>query len=149
VLYAAIANITILLENHTDHLEQAKSTASTIHHSLEKAATIADSWNENFRAGGSLGPYAVRITSPLTFLFLGNYGLPTSLSRNAALLLGGKNITVSLYTELMKRAIGLGFGEMVVKIRQFQWAQIWMWNNDHSSATAFTHLPQEQSSATT
>lgn len=89
-LYAAMNDMTTLLQNHTEHLELASSTASTIHSTLEKAAASAGSWNDNFMLGGSMGNYALRVITPLTALILGNYGLPPSFSRNAALLLGGK-----------------------------------------------------------
>lgn len=84
-----MANITNLLQDHTEHLEQASFTVSYIHSSLEKAATAAGSWNATLM-GGSLGNYSLRIGTPLTTLILGNYGLPPSLFRNAALLLGGR-----------------------------------------------------------
>jgi hypothetical protein len=84
-----MANITNLLQDHTEHLEQASFAVSYIHSSLEKAATAAGSWNATLM-GGSLGNYSLRIGTPLTTLILGNYGLPPSLFRNAALLLGGR-----------------------------------------------------------
>lgn len=82
-------NMTSLLQNHTEYLELANFKASTIHSTLDKAALSAGSWNQNLEWRGSLGNYALRITTPLTTLILGNYGLPPSFSRNAALLLGG------------------------------------------------------------
>jgi hypothetical protein len=85
-----MTNMTTLLQNHTEYLELASVTASSIHSSLEKAAASAGSWNENFKWGGSLSNYALRIVTPLTTLVLGNYGLPPSLARNAALALGGR-----------------------------------------------------------
>jgi hypothetical protein len=91
-------NMTSLLQNHTEYLELATFKASNIHSTLEKAADSAGSWNQNFEWGGSIGIYALRIITPLTTLILGNYGLPPSFARNAALLLGGK-IPLHLYIE--------------------------------------------------
>lgn len=82
--------MTTLLQNHTESLELASVTASSIHSNLEKAAASASSWNENFKWGGPLSNYALRIATPLSTLVLGNYGLPPSLARNAALAIGGK-----------------------------------------------------------
>jgi hypothetical protein len=89
-LYAAMNNITVLLQNHTEYLELANTKASTIYSTLDQAALSASSWNQNLEWGGSLGNCALRITTPLATLILGNYGLPPSFTRNAVLLLGGK-----------------------------------------------------------
>lgn len=89
-LYAAMNNITVLLQNHTEYLELANTKASTIYSTLDQAALSANSWNQNLEWGGSLGNCALRITTPLATLILGNYGLPPSFTRNAVLLLGGK-----------------------------------------------------------
>lgn len=92
--------MTILLQNHTESLEVASVTASSIYSSLEKVAASAGLWNENFKWGGaSLSNYALRIITPLTALVLGNYGLPPSLARNAALAIGGRRSFLSKQTQ--------------------------------------------------
>lgn len=85
-----MSNMTSLLQNHTESLKLASSTASGIQATLEKAAASTGSWSKDFEWRGSLGNYALRIATPLTTLVLGNYGLPPSFPRNAALLLGGR-----------------------------------------------------------
>lgn len=84
-----MANMTTLLYNHTESLEQASSTAFGIHHSLEQAAYAAKSWNQTLSLGSALMDYGLRVSCPIASVFLGNYGLPPSLTRNAALVLGG------------------------------------------------------------
>jgi len=82
-------NMTDLLHNHSEELEYASSTAFSIHSSLEKAAASAKSLNETSFISGSFGDFAIRLIVPLASVFLGNYGLAPSLSRNAVLILGG------------------------------------------------------------
>lgn len=91
--------MTSLLQNHTEYLELATFKASNIHLTLEKTAVSAGSWDQNFEWGCSIGVYALRITTPLMTLILGNYGLPPSFTRNAALLLGGKIPIASKHIE--------------------------------------------------
>lgn len=88
-------NMTDLLNNHSESLEQASFTAFGIHDSLEKAAKFAQSWSESSVLGSSMGDYAIRIVGPLATVFLGNYGLPPSLTRNALLILSGKQTQLS------------------------------------------------------
>jgi hypothetical protein len=94
-----MANMTRLLRNHTEYLELASVTASDIHSSLEKVATSTGSWNDNLTWRDSFSNIPLRIGTPLTTLVLGNYGLAPSLSRNAALILGGKGYLSSNYIE--------------------------------------------------
>jgi hypothetical protein len=82
--------MTNLIQNHTEYLELASLTASNIHSTLEKATIFPGSWGQNAEWGGAISNYALRIATPLATLVLGNYGLPPSFTRNAALVLGGK-----------------------------------------------------------
>jgi len=85
-----MVNMTTLLSNHTENLEYASSTASGISHSLEQAAYAARSWNQTLSFSSTIANYGLRLSCPIASVFLGNYGLPPSLTRNAALVLGGK-----------------------------------------------------------
>jgi len=88
-LYRAMVNMTRLLNSHTESLEYARSTAFGIHDSLEQAARAANSWNQTLKVTSTIVDYGLRLSCPIASLFLGNYGLPPSLIRNAALVLGG------------------------------------------------------------
>ncbi|KAH8601289.1 hypothetical protein B0O99DRAFT_736507 [Bisporella sp. PMI_857] len=132
LLFATMVNMTILLKNHTKSLEQANTAAYGIHHSLEKAALAAQSWNETVGISGMLGEYALRIACPMVSVLLGNHGLPPSLARNAALILGG-----------------FGIAESVVKIRHstFSWySWDWLWAPVASSPN-MRHIPTPLPSA--
>jgi len=82
-------NMTTLLHNHTENLEFASSAALSIHHDLQQAAKAAKSWNQALNLGGAVLDYGLRLSCPIISLCFGNYGLPPSLTRNAALVLGG------------------------------------------------------------
>lgn len=120
-------NMTLLLQDHTEYLEVANAKASIIYSTLDKAALSAGSWNQNFEWGGPLGRYALRILTPLTTLILGNYGLPPSFTRNAALLLGGK-ISVQAQNARLNKFLGMGFGELLVLFRSIEWASLVEWS---------------------
>lgn len=109
-LYAAINNMTNLIQNHTEYLELASLTASNIHSTLEKATVFPGSWGQGAEWGGAISNYALRIATPLATLVLGNYGLPPSVTRNAALVLGG-----------------MSFGELLVHARHLEWTWLRDW----------------------
>lgn len=83
-------NMTTLMYIHSENIEQASFTASSIYDTLEKATVSVKTWNATLLGGGSFGNYAIRFAGPLASVFLGNYGLPPSLARNAVLILGGE-----------------------------------------------------------
>jgi hypothetical protein len=136
-------NMTSLIQNHTEYLESASSKVSNIHSILEKTAVFAKSWNHNVERGGPLGNYVLRIVTPLATLILGNYGLPPSFTRNAMLILGGIPSLKCISKELSNYLIGIGFGEMLVHVRHLGWTWPTAWNQMHSVATTFTHLPRK------
>lgn len=92
--------MTNLIQNHTEYLELASLTASNIHSTLEKATVFPGSWGQDAEWGGAISNYALRIATPLATLVLGNYGLPPSFTRNAALVLGGKISRVYIRRDL-------------------------------------------------
>jgi hypothetical protein len=136
-------NMTTLIQNHTEYLESANFKVSNIHSILEKTAVFAGSWNQNIERGGPLGNYVLRIATPLATLILGNYGLPPSFTRNALLILGGITSLKFISKEMSNCFIGIGFGEILVHVRHLGWTWPRAWNQIHSVATAFTHLPRE------
>lgn len=83
-------NATELLQGHAQKLEQASFKASGINDDLEKAAATAKTWSETLGLGSSTQDVIIRVVSPIASLFLGGYGLPATLARNALLLFGGK-----------------------------------------------------------
>ena len=91
-LHSNIDYLNDLLQNHTQNLERASSTAHGIHSSLENAAAAAESFNQNLGMGGSYRDYAICVSAALASVFVGNYNLAGSLSRNVVLFLGGKMI---------------------------------------------------------
>ena len=136
-----MANMTTLLHNHTESLEYASSTAFAIHHNLEQAANAARSWNQTLSLGSTIADYGLRISCPIASIFLGNYGLPPSLTRNAALVLGGKLRPIFL-DGLSDAGLGYGVAETIVQIRhtKLSWSTcIWLWNP--LSITAVKQLP--------
>ena len=117
-------NMTELIQDHTENLEQASFTAYNIHDSLEKAAALANAWNETL-LGGSLGDNAIRIAGPLTTVFLGNYGLAPSLARNVLLVVSG-----------------YGFAETIVQWRHLECDWSWPeWIPTSRYAASMTQLP--------
>lgn len=89
-LYESMKDMTELIQDHTESLELASSTAFSIHENLAQAAESARAWNNITRfSGSSFGDYAIRFAGPLAGVLLGNYGLPPSFNRNAMLIAGG------------------------------------------------------------
>jgi hypothetical protein len=82
-------NMTEIISNHSESLEQASWTALGIHDSLERVVASARSWNETLFVSRTFGDYVIRFVGPLATVFLGNYGLPPSLARNAVLTISG------------------------------------------------------------
>ncbi|KAG4032619.1 hypothetical protein MFRU_006g00890 [Monilinia fructicola] len=94
-----VVNMTTLIENHSENLEQASFTATGIRESLGKAAEAANSWNGIINMGEPFFDNALRILFPPVTLFFGSHGLPPSLFRNFGLFVGGwavAEITIQL-----------------------------------------------------
>ncbi|KAG9245100.1 hypothetical protein BJ878DRAFT_541623 [Calycina marina] len=112
-LYRAMENMTTLLNNHTENLESASSTAYNIHNILEKASSGAALWKHPTSISGTIFDYGLRIAFPAECVLLGNYGLHPSLLSNVALALGG-----------------YGFAETVVQFRRSHFSSVsweWLW----------------------
>ncbi|QSZ36144.1 hypothetical protein DSL72_007269 [Monilinia vaccinii-corymbosi] len=84
-----VVNMTTLIQDHSESLEQASFTASGIRESLGKAAEAANSWNGIISMGEPFVNNALRILFPPVTLFFGSHGLPPSLLRNFGLFVGG------------------------------------------------------------
>ncbi|CAD6449326.1 d4c2e595-a039-4705-b477-c40f1496fb1f [Sclerotinia trifoliorum] len=84
-----VVNMTTLIQDHSESLEQASFTATGIRESLGKAAEAANSWNGIMGMGEPFVNNALRILSPPVTLFFGSHGLPPSLFRNFGLFVGG------------------------------------------------------------
>jgi hypothetical protein len=79
-----IINMTTLINEHAETLEQASFTVSSIQENLGKAALgTLDSIRD------LVLDYSVRLLSPLISLYVGNYGVSASPARNIALCVGG------------------------------------------------------------
>ena len=86
-----LTNATELFVIHVDKIEQASLTVSRIHDNLGLVAAAGDFVSGYFKYAGSFGDLAIRIATPPSMVFLGSYGLPASIARNALLGIGGKN----------------------------------------------------------
>ncbi|KAK6602311.1 hypothetical protein H4I95_07413 [Botrytis cinerea] len=84
-----VVNMTTLIQDHSESLEQASFTATGIRESLGKAAEAANSWNGIMSMGEPFVNNALRILLPPVTLFFGSHGLPPSLFRNLGLFIGG------------------------------------------------------------
>ncbi|KAJ8062796.1 hypothetical protein OCU04_008054 [Sclerotinia nivalis] len=84
-----VVNMTTLIQDHSESLEQASFTATGIRESLGKAAEAANSWNGIIGMGEPFVNNALRILFPPITLFFGSHGLPPSLFRNFGLFVGG------------------------------------------------------------
>ncbi|TGO45787.1 hypothetical protein BCON_0365g00050 [Botryotinia convoluta] len=84
-----VVNMTTLIQDHSESLEQASFTATGIRESLGKAAEAANSWNGIMSMGEPFVNNALRILLPPVTLFFGSHGLPPSLFRNLGLFVGG------------------------------------------------------------
>ncbi|TGO46788.1 hypothetical protein BOTNAR_0565g00050 [Botryotinia narcissicola] len=84
-----VVNMTTLIQDHSESLEQASFTATGIRESLGKAAEAARSWNGDMSMGEPFVNNALRILLPPITLFFGSHGLPPSLIRNLGLFVGG------------------------------------------------------------
>lgn len=78
-----------LLQHHTNTLQQASYAASDIHDNLDKVVEASKLWSITLNERGFLSDYSLRLGIPLTTLFVGNYGMTSSLMRNVGLFLGG------------------------------------------------------------
>ncbi|KAM3079462.1 hypothetical protein ACMFMG_005893 [Clarireedia jacksonii] len=86
-LSIGINNMTALINEHAETLEQASFTASNIQENLGKAAMGA------LDSVGELAlDYSLRLLSPLLSLYVGNYGVSASSTRNIVLCIGGYGI---------------------------------------------------------
>jgi hypothetical protein len=86
-----LINATELFVVHADKIEQASLTVSRIHDNLGPVAAAGDFVSGYLKYGGSFGDLAIRIATPPSMVFLGSYGLPASMVRNALLGIGGKS----------------------------------------------------------
>ncbi|CAG8975672.1 hypothetical protein HYALB_00007875 [Hymenoscyphus albidus] len=132
----ALLNATDLFQTHATQLEKARMTANKIHDSLGNVASITklvSTFADKMTLSGRIGDWMVRLVVPPATVFLGSYGLPPSLSRNALLLVGGG-----------------GISESIVHLRR--WAPIqwymnslanldpWEWYPESFEPSTFTHL---------
>lgn len=93
-----VVNMTTLIQDQSENLEQASFTAAGIRESLGKVAEVANSWNGIVSMGEPFVNYALRILFPPVTLFFGSHGLPPSLFRNIGLFVGGMFLLSHLYS---------------------------------------------------
>jgi len=112
----AVSNMTSLIQNHTDILEQASVTTFGLQENLNKAASAAKLWNEAFDVSKPFNANIVRFSLPIVVLMLGNYGLAPSLLRNFGLLTSGKFfLGMCLITPNLSK--GWMVAELIIRIR--------------------------------
>lgn len=111
--------MTTLIENHSEHLEQASFTATGIRESLSKAAEAANSWNGIINMGEPFFDNALRILFPPVTLFFGSHGLPPSLFRNFGLFVGGMFLNPKHIPYMLTR-IGWAVAEITIQLRQIE-----------------------------
>jgi hypothetical protein len=127
ILNAVLNQMTYVVNNHTESIEQASITAKTISQSLRQAETVAKYWTEVLRLGGNAYDLLLRILLPTCMLVLGSYGLPPTMLRNGGLLLSGYAVA-----------------EMLVQARRCNWD--WNgWARHHSETpSSVTQLAREK-----
>jgi hypothetical protein len=86
-----LVNATELFLVHADKIEQASLTVSQIHKNLGPIATVGDFIFDYLKHSGYVADWAIRVATPPGLIWLGGWGLPASMIRNALLGIGGKN----------------------------------------------------------
>jgi hypothetical protein len=139
-------NMTNMLDSHGNLLEAASFTASRLHYTLEKAAPLAEAWNETLNIVRSPNDWTLRLIMPTASVVLGNYGMSATLARNTLLMLGGKLFTstackISINTPF----IGYIPAETIVQLRRLDWqwwGYSWLWISESPTARSFTQQAQ-------
>jgi hypothetical protein len=85
-----LANATELFLVHADKIEQASLTVSQIHKNLGPIAAVGDFIFGYVKHSGFVGDWAIRVATPTGMVWLGGWGLPASVIRNALLGISGK-----------------------------------------------------------
>lgn len=111
ILNANLDYMTYVISNHTEAIEQASLYAKAISQTFEKLAKFANLWNDMFNLDGPAVTWMLRIGSPYLCLFFGTRGIPSSLIRNAILLISG-----------------YAFAEIIlIQLQPWNWNSGWVW----------------------
>jgi hypothetical protein len=90
LLYSALNNMTNLVNDQTEAIEQASFTAKDLSSQMKEASEAAKSWNNFFSTDGSVGIWMARVFLPPIGVLAGGLGLPPSAIRNGVLYVGGE-----------------------------------------------------------
>ena len=84
--------MTETLQEHSESLQHATSTATDLQSILESTITTANSMTTSFGQSSRLIDWILRISSPFISVFLGNYKVTPSLHQNALLIVSGESL---------------------------------------------------------
>lgn len=96
LLYAALNNMTLLVNNQTESIKYASFAAKDLSLQMKEASEAAKSWNASFASGGSVGFWVSRVAFAAMGVVFGGWGLPASGIRNFVIFLGSKSILLNL-----------------------------------------------------